>query len=245
MTGMDGAILVPAHSTNIITSRRNVPKVNVYHTPEEPADDIEVTPGYFQRPNLGASTHYYDDSDGDLYQMVDEDDGALANGVLGRPYPADTDPSYSLNYQSRSIEMEGYAATIHLTCWRGSPQWLTAVRFCLAGHLMHGIPIDRAHNIGHYEVSVERSDPGLLDLDAIVEDARRMLEDDMTEDERELLRLTAKTFVLDTAELSFYTEDEQTALMLDRLRRYHAAVPTSLSGRLSNLEARLDNASDV
>ena len=66
-------------------------------------------------------------------------------------------------------------------------------------------------------------------------------EDDMTDDERELLRLTAKTFVLDAVELSFYTEDEQTALMLDRLRRYHAAVPTSLSGRLSNLETRLDN----
>ena len=182
MTGMDGAIWVPAHATNIITSRRNVPKVNVYHTPQEPVDDIEVTPSYFQRPNLGASTHYYDDSDGDLYQMVDEDDGALANGVLGRPYPADTDPSYSLNYQSRSIEIEGYAATIHLTCLRGSPQWLTAVRFCLAGHLMDGIPLDRAHNIGHYEVSEERGDPGLLDLDAIVEDARRMLEDDMTDE---------------------------------------------------------------
>ena len=53
----------------------------------------------------------------------------------------------------------------------------------------------------------------------------------------ELLRLTAKTFVLDAPELTTYTEDEQTALMLDRLRKYHAAVPVSLSGRLSNLEA--------
>ena len=65
------------------------------------------------------------------------------------------------------------------------------------------------------------------------------LEDDMTDDERELLRLLGKTFLLDAAELAG-DEEAQTALMLDRLRRYHGAVPTSLSGRLSNLEARLD-----
>ena len=246
MTGMSGAIWVPAHPTNIIRSRRNVPRVNVYHTPEEPADDIEVTPYYFQRPNLGASTHYYADNDGDLYQMVDEDEGAVANGVLGKPYPAGTDPSYSLNCQSRSIEIEGHAATIHLSCQRGSPQWLTVVRFCLAGWLRHGIPLDRAHNIGHYEVSRDRSDPGALDLDAIVEDARAMVEDYMALTNEEI----EEAFINLYAVLYGSTAPDWAAVqpIVDGLRAQypHGLVHAiqSHEAKIDALTERLDNARD-
>ena len=37
-----------------------------YHTPEEPWDDNEVTPAWFEDPRANASTNYYADSDGDL-----------------------------------------------------------------------------------------------------------------------------------------------------------------------------------
>lgn len=189
--GFDNPIFTPAHPTNILTSRPNVPKVSVLHTPEEDADDIEVTPTYFQLPNRDASTHAYADSDGDYYVLVPETQGAIANGVtrLTRPYPADTDPSYSLNYQSRSIEIEGRAHSIHLTCQRGSAQWQTVVRWVLDGYIDWGIPLDRAHTIGHYEVASDRTDPGLLDIDAIVEDAVALLnqENDMTKEEVEAI----------------------------------------------------------
>ena len=173
----DGAIIVPAHSSNILTSRPNVPKVSVLHTPQEPADNYESTPVYFQTPNISASTHAYADSDGDLYEMVPIWQGAIANGVTRatKPYPADTDPSYSLNYQSRSIEIEGYAASVHLTCVRGGKQWNTVVRWVLTGHQLYGIPLDRAHVIGHYDVASDRSDPGALDINAIIEDAQALL----------------------------------------------------------------------
>ena len=178
-----GSVVVPAHQDNVRPGD-NHPKVNVFHTPEEEADDIEVTPYFFSRRiydaqgrQRRASTHAYTDNDGDLFQMVPEKYGAIANGVTAdRSYPAGTNPNISLNLQSRSNEIEGYARNIHLTMPRGSVQWKTVVRWTLAGHQMYGIPLDRAHNIGHYEVSNTRTDPGALDIDAIVEDAVALLE---------------------------------------------------------------------
>ena len=171
MPDYPGAIVVPADPTNILRPI-NRPRVLVLHTPEEAADDIEVTPYYFQRPNLGASTHYYADNDGDLYQMVPEPNGAIANGVLGKPYPEGTDSAISLNYQSLSIEIEGYAASIGQTMPRGGPQWRTVVAWVANRAKKHGIPIQRSRIIGHYEVANNRSDPGTLDIAAIVEDAQ-------------------------------------------------------------------------
>ncbi len=182
-----GSIVVPADESNVRPGD-NHPEVSVLHTPEEPADDVEVTPYYFSRQiwvsdgqggwvQRRASTHAYADSDGDLFAMVPERYGAIANGVTsGMPYPADTQPGWSLNLQSRSLEAEGYAATIGVTMPRGGPQWNTTVRWVVAGNQMHGIPLDRAHTIGHYEVASNRTDPGTLDIDAVVEDAVRLLE---------------------------------------------------------------------
>ena len=193
------AIVVPAFPWNLIGANdgsfpANRPKVNVYHTPEEPADDVEVTPFYFARDlrPRRASTHYYADSDGDLYQMVPEKYGAIANGVTaGKPYPAGTDPNISLNLQSRSIEIEGYAATIHLTCRRWGRQWWTVVEWAVEGYYTDGIPLDRAHNIGHYEVASDRSDPGQLNINEVVEDAK-MLVDTIEQLKRDVVRLTGE-----------------------------------------------------
>ena len=192
-----GAIVVQAHEHNIRPGV-NHPKVLVLHTPEEEADATEVTPNYFARSNLPrrASTHYYASGgmgtfgDGDLYQMVPEDQGAIANGVttqaylnsigrsnlVGKEYPADTDPSVSLNLQSLSIEIEGRAITIHRTMPQGSLQWRTVVKWVAECARRHKIPLDRAHVLGHYDVSVYRTDPGSLDLHKIIEDAREELD---------------------------------------------------------------------
>lgn len=176
-----GAILVMAHPSNILRAA-NQPKVLVLHTPEEPADNVESTPYYFQRPNLGASTHYYADSDGDMYQMVAEINGAIANGVRGKPYPAGTNSRASLNYQSLSIEIEGYAAGIALTMPRGGVQWKAVVRWVASRAKKYGIPLVRSRIIGHYEVANNRTDPGTLDIDAIVADARAAEEDDVSKE---------------------------------------------------------------
>ncbi len=172
------AIVVPAHETNVLRAV-NRPRVLVLHTPEEPADERAATPIYFQTPFRGASTHYFASWGGNLYQLVPEANGALANGVLGKPYPADTDPAVSLNYQSLSIEIEGYAATIAETLT--AAQRATVARWIADCARRHGIPLDRQHVIGHYEVASNRSDPGTLDIDDLIAAAK---EETMNDKER-------------------------------------------------------------
>ena len=110
-----------------------------YHTPEEAADDHEVTPTWFANPDANASTGYYADSDGDLYQMVRDADFAWAQGVrssgLVHPRPAWWRDEYvSYNTCMLSIEIEGFAQTIGETFTVGSRQFAVGgglVGFCL------------------------------------------------------------------------------------------------------------------
>jgi N-acetyl-anhydromuramyl-L-alanine amidase AmpD len=164
--------------------------VLVLHTPEEPPDDVESTPAYFAGANRGGSTHYYQDNDGDLYQCVPEKYGAIANGVTaGRNYPAGTNSGASLNYQSLSIEIEGYAAGMHRTCPPGSRQWLGARNWIISRALTHKIPITRQRVIGHYEVANKRTDPGTLKIDQLVQEASRVAGALVAASERELQAL--------------------------------------------------------
>lgn len=158
-----GAIVYPAHPTNYYSPDGhsgipNTPRAWVLHTPEEPADDNETTPAYFAGANRQASTHYYVDNDGDVYQLVPESCAAIANGLQGKPLPSWALAGTSLNWQTLSVEIEGFAGSIEQTL---TPAQFGAV-VALVKHRAQawGIPLDREHVIGHYEVSVERSDPG-------------------------------------------------------------------------------------
>ena len=192
-----GSIVYPAHPSNYYLPENhggvpNRPRALFLHTPEEPADDYESTPVYFSQPNRQASTHYYADSDGDWYQLVPERCMAIANGLIGKPLPLWAEPDTSLNWQSLSVEIEGYAATIHQTCVRGGPQWNAIVRWVEDRTRIHNIPLDREHVMGHKEVANNRSDPGQLDINAIVADALA-LRIPQEEDDMELLGQFAAT----------------------------------------------------
>lgn len=152
-----GAIVVPAHISNY-RLLPNTPQGWVLHTPEERADNIEVTPYYFQTPNLDASTHYYLDNDGDVYQMVPEKFSPIANGVRGKPYPPWANPNISLNGQTLNVEIEGYAHSIQDTL--NDVQFAALVKLVKHRAQHYGIPLDREHIIGHYQVADNRSDPG-------------------------------------------------------------------------------------
>lgn len=169
--------VVPADPTNIYDPANhggipNKPRGLVLHTPQEPSDDYESTPVYFSQPNRSASTHFYSDNDGDLFQLVPEHFGAIANGLRNKPRPAWADPNTSLNWQTLSIEIEGYAATIGQTLT--ARQRATVVAWIVDCAQRHAIPIDRAHVIGHYEVADNRSDPGTLDIDSLVREAQAL-----------------------------------------------------------------------
>lgn len=210
MIDYPGAIAFPAHPSNTL-GPPCVPKGIVLHTPEEKADGYPGTPVWFAQPHPGAegSTHYFVSYHGFMYQCVRESVAAIANGVIGKPYPLWANPGQSLNRQSTNIEIEGYAATIGQTMPRGSGQWKALIDWIVFECRKWNIPCDRAHIIGHYEVSNNRSDPGTLNINAVVQDAQAGLQEDDF--------------------MAALTEVEQKEL-LQKLRDLHAALYTSKAG---------------
>lgn len=111
----------------------------VIHTPEEPADDNEVTPKYFAKPGVRASTDAYTDNDGDLYGMVPSVGTAWAQGqpanrnrlLLGQRPTPDWMPRdgkgklLSFNQMFSSNEVEGYAKSMKDSFIPEGPQYDT------------------------------------------------------------------------------------------------------------------------
>ena len=191
-----GAIVVPAatYGYNGKPGIYNDAVAIGLHTPEEPPDATASTPGYFH--NLfgrNASTHYFlayalQQGRTRVMQMVPERAGAYGNTVEGKPYPSWADPNINLNLQTYSIEIEGYAASIHQTMPRGSDQW-NALAWLMADIARRNPAVNLDWTFGHYLVSNQRSDPGQLDIKALVADAKALLneEDDMTQREHDVL----------------------------------------------------------
>ena len=177
MTGLPGGAVTlwaPADVTNFSTAgaayggaiRRQV--AICYHTPEEPWDDNEITPAWFKDPRANASTGYYADSDGDLWQMVRDADFAWAQGTRTRHNPNTVMPRpdwwrgeyISYNTCMLSIEIEGYARDIGQTFTVGSPQFNAVVAWSAFQCLKYGIPVNRQHHLGHSELCTTKGDPG-------------------------------------------------------------------------------------
>ena len=182
------AIVVQARNYGYVVNGKhltNNPKAFCLHTPEEPPDNVPSTPYYFAETDRDASTTYFVSYLGFVFQMVPESEGAYGNAVEGKPYPAWADSSVNLNLQTLSVEIEGYAATIHQTMPRGSAQWRALVN--LLAHRCRARNIPPGRTFGHYEVSVYRSDPGQLNIPLLVTDVIATLEEDevpqLTQDE--------------------------------------------------------------
>lgn len=186
-----GALVIPAHENNVIDLPNN-PRGFVLHAPEEPVDDVESTPYYFARDisPRQASTHFYADSDGDIYQMVPTSIGACANGLIGKSCPTWADPNVNLNLQTENVEIEGYGAGMHRTCPRGSRQWNSVVRLVEYRSWVRGFPPTRERIIGHYQVSSQRTCPGTLDINGIVADVWKLREERLMTPDVELIKAT-------------------------------------------------------
>lgn len=236
---MPGAIVYPAHETNIMRGPNN-PKILCLHTPEEPADDYESTPVYFSQPNRGGSTHYYQDNDGDLYQLVQESRPAIANGVTpGKFYPTSTNPRISLNRQSLSVEIEGYAASMHRTCRRYGRQWNAVVRWVVSRCRAHNIAITRANIIGHYEVASNRSDPGTLNINLIVQDAQALAEeaeDDMANVQELERKIVAQQGQIDAILNGVVNLKDRADLLTGWQAVHQDAAPVKNSGTPGNIK---------
>ncbi len=190
----DGARTIwrPAHASNYFAAAsrpysgagRRIAAI-CFHTPEESWDDHEVTPAWFEDPRANASTHYYADSDGDLFQMVRDADFAWAQGVRrsDRVEPRPEwwrDEFVSYNVCMLSIEIEGYARTIGETFTAGSRQFESVAVWTAFVCRKYEVPIDRSHLVGHSELSKRKSDPGRdFPWRALIARAQSLANDDL------------------------------------------------------------------
>jgi N-acetyl-anhydromuramyl-L-alanine amidase AmpD len=100
----------------------------------------------FQDPNFAASADYVVSDAGQITQMVHEHDIAWHAG------------NWDYNTRSIGIEHEGYAYVL--------PTWYTTAMYQASAHLIAsicsrwGVPMDRNHVIGHYQVP-DPNNPGL------------------------------------------------------------------------------------
>src|SRR3990167_3123613 len=175
-----GAIVVQARNFGYVVAGRhltNNPKAWGLHTPEEVADNVPQTPYYFAETNRDASSTYFVSTLGFVFQCVPESEGAYANAVEGKPYPVWADSKVNLNLQTLSVEIEGMAATIHLTMPRGSPQWKALV--ALMAHRCKARNIPPGRTFPHRDGSIYRSDPGQLNIPLLVTDVIDRMEEEM------------------------------------------------------------------
>ncbi len=127
---------IPASSSNYTNSSRTSVSTVVIHTVE---GSYSGAISWLQNSSASASAHYViRSSDGEITQMVDEEDIAWHAG------------HWETNQNSIGIEHEGYVSQ--------PDSWYTEAMYRASAALVrdicdrYGIPRDRDHIIGHYEV---------------------------------------------------------------------------------------------
>lgn len=130
------AQFIPASTSNYTDSSRSSVDMVVIHTME---GSYSGSISWFQNPSAGGSAHYMvRSSDGEITQMIDEEDTAWHAG------------HWDTNSRSIGIEHEGYISD--------PGKWYTEAMYSASARLTrdicdrYGIPIDRTHIIGHTEV---------------------------------------------------------------------------------------------
>ena len=146
-TGSDypGATWTPVSYTNFSVDQRPyadaIDMIVIHDTEGSYGSAIQE----FQSPGAGASAHYVVSDLGQVTQMVHERDIAWHAG------------NWDYNVRSIGIEHEGYA---------NSPGWYTTAMYQSSASLAasicshYGVPMDRNHVIGHYQVP-DPNNPGL------------------------------------------------------------------------------------
>ena len=150
------------------------PEILVFHRMQGTAAGTDA---WFQNPQAQVSAHYGMDDAGNMRQYVQDADAAWANGL---PAPCtwidqtlNPHPGVNPNYFTLSLEVSGWVTG---TDPRGAPVTAAQLAACVAWAkekcAQYGIPIDRAHLIGHGQIGGHPACPGAdFPLDLIVAQA--------------------------------------------------------------------------
>lgn len=121
----------------------------------EPEDESGPVPASldntFQNPSSGVSAHYGVAKIGAIHQYVKEADEAFHAGIVENPNWSLLKPDMNPNLYTIGIEHEGK----HTDIW---PEAQRAASAALVKNIAarYGIPLDRDHVIGHYQISGTR-----------------------------------------------------------------------------------------
>jgi N-acetyl-anhydromuramyl-L-alanine amidase AmpD len=143
------------------------PDVIVIHVMAGTARGTDV---WFNNPAAHVSAHYGIAKTGSIHQYVDEKDTAYHAGIAAADFPRASAqvvkdrPGVNPNQYSIGIEHEGQSGDAWPDAMLDASRAL--VKKCAA---TWGIPLDRYHIVGHYEIYPGHHCPGpALDMDAYV-----------------------------------------------------------------------------
>lgn len=140
------------------------PEAIVIHVTE--SWTMESARNWFLNPASDVSAHYLVGQDGSCDQFVDETDTAQTQGVVDRPTwklikKTASGKYVNPNWYCLSIEHEGMPGEVWPQVQKVRSSMLIAEM-----HVRWGIPLDRQHVIGHYEIRASK--PGCPGNPAIV-----------------------------------------------------------------------------
>lgn len=117
------------------------------------AGTLRGTDAWFNNKKAGASAHYGIGKKGEVHQYVDDKDTAWHAGVVNKPTWKLYNKNINPNLVTIGIEHEGYPTDV----WTKQMKISSAKLIYLISKKW-GIPLDRDHVIGHYEISAGRRD---------------------------------------------------------------------------------------
>lgn len=145
------------------------PEVVVVHTT---VGSFAGTVDWFARPESGVSAHYLVGLDGRIGVFVEEHDTARHAGTVHEATAAFVRSDLDPNLVSIGIEFVDGRDPHGVD--RPDAQYHSGAELLWAISLRWGIPLDRAHVVGHCEINAHKSCPGNLDIERLLRLARAM-----------------------------------------------------------------------
>lgn len=159
-------ITIPA--TNYRSRNGELPDAIAIHIAEGSKASVIAT---FKDPKVEKSSHFLVCRDGSVVQFVSTKNASFCTGNIDNPINelVLARPTRNANGWSISVEHEGMA-TEDIT----PAQYQTTAKIVKYCHDAWDIPMDRTHVFGHREAFAAKSCPGLINIDKIVQIARKL-----------------------------------------------------------------------
>lgn len=124
----------------------------------------------FKNPAVEKSSNFLVNRDGSITQFVNTANASFCTGILDNPInELVLKRTHNPNDWTISIEHEGYGTTDITEAQYNATAMLIAFL-----NKKWNIPLDRTHVFGHREVFSKKNCPGLINIDKIVQKARKI-----------------------------------------------------------------------